>query len=116
MPASIVAGLRRLRQDATFCSEMGFAAPAELRRKHMSARQGMGRRDSSDHGADLLAGDRLLSEAETAALLGIAQRTLQEWRRKGAGPAFIRLAGRSVRYRQADVLAWVAARLRHRTR
>jgi predicted DNA-binding transcriptional regulator AlpA len=78
----------------------------------MSKRQGTGRRDSSDRGADLPTGDRLVSEAETAALLGIAPRTLQEWRRKGAGPAFIRLTGRSIRYRQADVLAWVTARIR----
>jgi predicted DNA-binding transcriptional regulator AlpA len=96
---------------------MGFAAPTELRRKLMGKRRlRAGRPDSADHGEELLAGDRLVNEAETAALLGIAPRTLQEWRRKGAGPAFIRLTGRSVRYRQADVLAWVRARVCERNR
>jgi hypothetical protein len=84
---------------------MGFAAPAGLRRTHMSKRR-TGQRGSSDHGADLLAGDRLISEAETAAILGIAQRTLQQWRRKGGGPPFIRLTvdDRSV---QASRCAWL---------
>lgn len=60
--------------------------------------------------------DTLISEAQAAALLDVAQRTLQGWRRKGEGPPFIRLTRRSVRYRQGDVLGWVMARLCQRNR
>jgi predicted DNA-binding transcriptional regulator AlpA len=115
VPARMICCLYTVRHDATVCSEMLRRANGP-RRNHMSKRQGTRHRDSSEHGADPLAGDRLVSEAETAALLGIAQRTLQEWRRKGAGPAFIRLTRRSVRYRPADVLAWVTDRLRQGAR
>ena len=61
--------------------------------------------------ASLVFGDRLVSEAEAAALLGIAQRTLQGWRRRGGGPQFLRLSRRSIRYRRDDLAAWIVARL-----
>jgi predicted DNA-binding transcriptional regulator AlpA len=42
--------------------------------------------------------------------LGLAsRRTLQAWRLLGRGPRFIKVGGRSVRYRLADVEAWLAA-------
>lgn len=47
-----------------------------------------------------------LTEKQVARLLSISHRTLQVWRRTGLGPTFIKL-GRSVRYRQQDVLSWV---------
>jgi excisionase family DNA binding protein len=52
-----------------------------------------------------------LTEKRAARLLSISHRTLQAWRRTGVGPAFVKM-GRSVRYRQHDVLAW-AERHRH---
>ncbi len=50
--------------------------------------------------------ERLLTEADTALLLGYSPRTLQIWRRRGDGPPFVRLSTRRVRYQYADILAW----------
>lgn len=52
--------------------------------------------------------DILLSEAETCALTGLADRTLQRKRLDGTGPNFVKL-GRRVLYRRRDVLAWIEA-------
>ena len=49
---------------------------------------------------------KLLTESETAELLGISERTLQAWRVHGGGPAFVRI-GRTIRYRRQDVLDWI---------
>ncbi|WP_041645526.1 helix-turn-helix transcriptional regulator [Aromatoleum aromaticum] len=48
----------------------------------------------------------LLTNDETAALIGISPETLPVWRVKGKGPAF-RKIGRLVRYSEAEVLAWL---------
>ena len=53
--------------------------------------------------------DALLREGDAADLLNLSARTLQTWRCEGDGPAFVR-AGRAIRYRRRDVLAWVAAK------
>jgi hypothetical protein len=50
----------------------------------------------------------LLTEVETAQLLGVSPRTLQNWRRTGRGPVHVRLGG-LVRYAPADVEAFIAA-------
>ena len=50
--------------------------------------------------------DTLLSEVQASDLLFLSVRTLQTWRCKGIGPAFVK-AGRAVRYRRADLLAWI---------
>jgi DNA-binding transcriptional MerR regulator len=52
--------------------------------------------------------DALLAEVYAAELLGLSSRTLQAWRTKGIGPAFVR-AGRAVRYRRRDLIAWMDA-------
>jgi DNA-binding transcriptional MerR regulator len=52
--------------------------------------------------------DALLAEVYAAELLGLSSRTLQAWRTKGTGPAFVR-AGRAVRYRRRDLIAWMDA-------
>jgi predicted DNA-binding transcriptional regulator AlpA len=52
--------------------------------------------------------DALLGEVRAAELLCLSQRTLQAWRAKGGGPAFVR-AGRAVRYRRRDLIAWIEA-------
>jgi hypothetical protein len=48
----------------------------------------------------------LLRECDAAAFLRNSVRTLQAWRCSGAGPAFVR-AGRSIRYRRVDLVAWI---------
>jgi hypothetical protein len=52
--------------------------------------------------------DALLPEAHAAQLLNLSIRTLQAWRLTSRGPAFVR-AGRAVRYRRRDLLAWMDA-------
>lgn len=52
--------------------------------------------------------DMLLSEQETSALTGLAERTLQRKRLDGTGPKFVKL-GRRVLYRRRNVLAWIDA-------
>lgn len=56
----------------------------------------------------------LLNERQAAAALGLSHRTLQSWRVRGGGPEFIKL-GSSVRYRPADLDAWLAERTRSST-
>lgn len=53
--------------------------------------------------------DVLLTEAQAAYLLSIKPSTLQMWRMRGSGPAFIR-TGSAIRYRQITLSAWLSAR------
>jgi len=60
----------------------------------------------------------LPNSAETAAILGIKLNTLEIWRIRGNGPAYIKLGndGRApVRYRRADIIAWIDQRVRAST-
>jgi len=50
----------------------------------------------------------LIDEVALAARLGVSRSTLQSWRYSGRGPRFIKL-GRMVRYRLADVDAYLSA-------
>ena len=52
--------------------------------------------------------DPLLTEIDAARLLKVSARTLQAWRGRGRGPAFVR-AGRAIRYTRADLTDWVSA-------
>lgn len=52
--------------------------------------------------------ETLLSEVQASDLLFISVRTLQTWRCKGLGPAFVR-AGRAIRYQRGDLLSWIYA-------
>ena len=54
--------------------------------------------------------EKLLLPCEVADLLRVEIETLEVWRRKGVGPAYIKL-GRDVRYRPSDVLLYVEGRL-----
>jgi hypothetical protein len=56
---------------------------------------------------DLRDVDPLLTELQAALRLNISTRTLQSWRRRGFGPAFIRV-GRSIRYSQAALIEWMS--------
>jgi predicted DNA-binding transcriptional regulator AlpA len=55
-----------------------------------------------------LAAYRLLTSDEAALLLGVPVATLRTWRsrRRGYGPRAVRVGG-SIRYRLADLLAWI---------
>jgi len=53
---------------------------------------------------------RLFTQREAALVLRLSERTLERLRVSGGGPAFVK-AGRSVRYRQADLEVWIAARV-----
>ena len=59
--------------------------------------------------------DTLLTERQLADWLSYTPRALQQWRRTGAGPKFIRISARSIRYRRRDVLAWLEALTRRST-
>ena len=52
---------------------------------------------------------RLLTAAEAADHLGVAQQTLAHWRLNGRGPSFVKV-GRKVAYSQVELDAFVAAR------
>ncbi len=52
--------------------------------------------------------DGLLTEVEAADILSLSVRTLQAWRARAFGPAFVR-AGRAVRYRRRDLFVWADA-------
>jgi predicted DNA-binding transcriptional regulator AlpA len=53
-----------------------------------------------------------VTETDVASRIGISSQTLRRWRlnRAEAGPPFMRVAGR-IRYRAADVDAWLAQTL-----
>jgi hypothetical protein len=50
--------------------------------------------------------DALLTEAEAADFLRLSARTLQAWRIRIVGPAFVHV-GRAVRYRRRDLIGWI---------
>jgi excisionase family DNA binding protein len=56
----------------------------------------------------------LLNTAEAAKYLHLAVPTLEKLRVYGGGPRFVRL-GRAVRYRPADLDAWLESRVRTST-
>jgi hypothetical protein len=51
--------------------------------------------------------NKLLTQAEAGEYLSLSPRLLQQWRYLGQGPPYARL-GRHIRYRRADLDAWVA--------
>ena len=50
--------------------------------------------------------DCLYDEVRAAALMGVSPRTMQKWRVTGAGPRYVRLSGRCIRYRRSDLMEW----------
>lgn len=52
----------------------------------------------------------LLTTREAAEVLRVKESTLEQWRWQGRGPQFIKL-NRSVRYRLADIEAFVEGRV-----
>lgn len=54
--------------------------------------------------------ESLLTTPQAADFLGLAAPTLESWRCRGtAGPRYVRLSKRAVRYRAADLDEWVRA-------
>lgn len=52
-----------------------------------------------------------LTEIEVAKRLDVSTRTIQQWRRAGIGPAFIRIGQNTIRYREEDVIAYEESKL-----
>lgn len=52
----------------------------------------------------------LLTAREVADMLGVSAETVLRWTRRGELPA-IRLPGGAIRYREADLEEWLAARV-----
>jgi len=50
--------------------------------------------------------DELLSIAQAAVAIGVSIDTLRRWAAKGSGPPHLRV-GRAIKYRRADLLAWI---------
>jgi predicted DNA-binding transcriptional regulator AlpA len=56
--------------------------------------------------------DDLLDSEQTSNLLGIKRNTLEIWRCKGKGPAFVKLGehpSSPIRYQRSRVIAWIEA-------
>jgi hypothetical protein len=56
--------------------------------------------------------NELLTNEQTAAMLGIKPNTLEIWRCKGKGPAFCKLGthpSSPIRYQRSRVVAWIEA-------
>jgi excisionase family DNA binding protein len=53
--------------------------------------------------------DDLMTTEELAEYLGLARRTLYQWRQRGTGPRSIK-AGHDLRYRKSDVELWLELR------
>jgi len=54
---------------------------------------------------------RLLTDAQTAEILGIQPGTLRHWRVAGRGPRWCKLAGSAIRYRLCDIENWLEAQV-----
>lgn len=61
------------------------------------------------HDPDYLS--RMINETEAADYIGHSKRALQNWRVRGGGPKFIKVSGRSIRYRRLDLNAWAESKL-----
>ncbi len=54
--------------------------------------------------------NQLISEQDAADFLAHPVKTLQGWRCQGIGPAFVRISGRSIRYRRCDLQEWIESK------
>ena len=58
---------------------------------------------------------RLVPEGQAAKYLAVSARTLRNWRTRGGGPKFVKMSGRCIRYRIADLRDWIEKRTRRST-
>lgn len=56
-------------------------------------------------------GARLLNDEQAAEVLAIRPGTLRHWRIAGRGPRWVKLAGRTVRYRLCDLEDWIEGQI-----
>ena len=56
-----------------------------------------------------------LTTKQTAKLLAVGQSTLELWRARGDGPAFVKI-GTAIRYSRADLDAWIASHARRKVK
>ena len=54
---------------------------------------------------------RLLTAEDVAAITGLSTETLAQWRSQRRGIPFLKLSRNVVRYRQADLDAWLSERI-----
>jgi len=54
---------------------------------------------------------RMINEHEAADYIGHSVRSLQNWRVRGGGPKFIKVSGRSIRYRRSELNEWANSKL-----
>ena len=73
------------------------------RRAHLIARESTG------------GDDDLLSTIQLAAMLGVSTQWVEIGRSKNFGPRFVRIGPKRIRYRRADVLAWLKSRTHQST-
>ncbi len=59
--------------------------------------------------------DNLWAPGEVADRLAVSIGYLAQMRYQGTGPAYIKMGGKAVRYRESDIQAWFAANLRTST-
>jgi excisionase family DNA binding protein len=52
-----------------------------------------------------------MSVDQVAAYTGVSPETLNTWRSRGNGPQWCKLGGKIVRYRRADIDAWIEGSL-----
>ncbi|MFY4729118.1 helix-turn-helix transcriptional regulator [Nitrospira sp. BLG_2] len=55
------------------------------------------------------ADEQLIDQRAMSRMLGITTKTAETWRVRGSGPRFIKV-GSLVRYRKADIQAWLISR------
>ncbi len=55
--------------------------------------------------------NQLINEHDAARYIAHSVKTLQSWRCKGIGPKFVRISGRSIRYRYSDLNEWVESKV-----
>lgn len=53
----------------------------------------------------------LLTDIEAAAMLGVKNQTVRQWRSKNKGPKYIRVSRNVIRYRSEDLEAFLADRV-----
>lgn len=60
--------------------------------------------------------DNLLTPAQAGHQLGMTVAAMAQLRYLGKGPQFVKLTGRAIRYRQADIDSYVTSRMQSSTR
>lgn len=60
--------------------------------------------------------EQLLTPAEAGGVLAMTKGALAQLRYMGTGPSFVRVSGRSIRYRQEDLDTWIRANVHGGTR